>query len=120
MFETAAYGEDASQIVVDHANRTAAFRSGTGTPPYVPDIESATRVGTGTVTIELAVTPQTFNAMAFADTIGFDIGLVGGNGDVMTTELVWFQACTVPACGCSTDNAPYCDSRQFGKATFQR
>jgi len=65
------------------------------------------------------VTPATFGRTAFAESIGFDIGLVGGNGDVMTSELVWFQACTRPQCGCTgTDSAPYCDARQFGRASI--
>jgi hypothetical protein len=68
----------------------------------------------------MSVRPPTFGTATFSNTIGFDIGLVGGNGDVMTSELVWFQACTRPECGCANGNesAPFCDARQFGKATI--
>jgi Carbohydrate family 9 binding domain-like len=110
------YDADAAQIVVDHANRTAAFRSGTGVVT-VPDVQSAARVGDTTFVIEMSIRPSTLGRTAFAPEIGFDIGLVGGNGDVMVSELVWFQACTRPTCGCAgTDSAPYCDARQFGRA----
>jgi hypothetical protein len=112
------YDADAAQIVVDHANRTAAFRSGTGVVT-VPDVQSAARVGDSTFVIEMSIRPSTLGRTAFAPEIGFDIGLVGGNGDIMVSELVWFQACTRPTCGCaSTDSAPYCDARQFGRATL--
>lgn len=115
---TSVYDTDATQIVVDHANRTAGFRSGTGVVP-VPGMVSATARGATTFTIEMSVTPATFGRTAFADAIGFDIGLVGGNGDEMTSELVWFQACTRPACGCAgDDSAPFCDARQFGRAAI--
>lgn len=112
------YDADAAQIVVDHANRNAAFRAGTGVVT-VPDVASAARVGDTTFVIEMSIRPSTLGRTAFAPEIGFDIGLVGGNGDVMVSELVWFQACTRPTCGCaSTDSAPYCDARQFGRATL--
>ncbi|MBX3159338.1 MAG: hypothetical protein KF773_25435 [Deltaproteobacteria bacterium] len=115
---TARYDPDAAQIVVDHANRSQAFASGTGLIP-LSDFASAAVVNGSTFTIELSVTPATFNVPAFAPTIGFDIGLVGGNGVTMSSELVWFQRCTRPACGCTgTDSAPYCDARQFGSLTF--
>lgn len=112
------YDTDAAQIVVDHANRTAAFRSGTGVVP-APDLDTATQVGDTTFVIELSLHPSTLGRTAFAPEIGFDIGLVGGNGDVMVSELVWFQACTRPTCGCAnTESAPFCDARQFGRATL--
>ena len=45
----------------------------------------------------------------------------GGDGEVMTSELVWFQACAPPDCECvNGQSAPFCDSRQFGTATFAR
>src|SRR5262249_18960447 len=93
--------------------RKQAFHS--GSVVAVPDVVSAAMTGTSTFTIEMAVTPATFGLAAFGDPIGFDIGLVGGDGSVMTSELVWFQACTPPACGCAGgDAAPYCDAREFG------
>lgn len=117
--DTARYDADAAQIVVDHANRTAAFQSGTGIVD-VP-IDSASVVGPSTFAIELSVGPESLGSTAFADTIGFDIGLVGGDGEVMTSELVWFQACAAPDCECANgQSAPFCDSRQFGTATFAR
>lgn len=114
----ASYDADAAQIVVDHANREQAFRN--GQPVVVPQVASAAATGSTTFTIELAVEPATFGLTAFPGTIGFDIGLVGGNGTNMTSELVWFQRCTRPACGCpsGTDAAPYCDAREFGTITF--
>jgi len=117
-FDNAPYDTDAAQIVVDHANRTAAFRSGMGLVS-VP-IDSATQTSASTFTIEMAISPSSLGRTTFTDTIGFDIGLVGGDGEVMTSELVWFQACTEPECGClgGQDSAPFCDSRQFGTAMF--
>ena len=115
--DTARYDPDAAQIVVDHANRTAAFRSGTGVVD-VP-VDSASKVGASTFAIEMSVGPESLASASFADTIGFDIGLVGGDGEVMTSELVWFQACAAPDCECANgQSAPFCDSRQFGTATF--
>jgi hypothetical protein len=117
-FATARYDADAAQIVIDHANRNGGFAAGTGVID-IDDLASAAAVGPATFTIELSVSPATFNSEAFAPTIGFDIGLVGGNGITMSSELVWFQRCAEPACGCSNgDSAPYCDARQFGTATF--
>ena len=110
----AAYDADAAQIVVDHANREQAFRNATAV--VVPEVASAATSDATTFTIELSVAPATFGLPAFGPTVGFDIGLVGGNGTNMTSELVWFQRCTTPACGCpdGTDAAPYCDAREFG------
>lgn len=117
MFANQAYDADAAQIVVDHANRMAAFHG--GSTITVPDVASAAMTGATTFTIEMSVAPSTFGVAAFGSQIGFDIGLVGGDGSVMTSELVWFQACAPPACGCDNgDAAPYCDAREFGTAAF--
>jgi hypothetical protein len=116
-FPSRTYGTDAAQIVVDHANRMQAFRGGAITPASV---EHAATVDGSTFVIEMAVTPTTFGLTAFGSSVGFDIGLVGGDGMLMTSELVWFQACKPPACVCTNGlSAPYCDARQFGTATFQ-
>jgi cellulose/xylan binding protein with CBM9 domain len=113
VFTSARYDADAAQIVVDHANREQAFRS--GQTVMVPSVASAAMTGASTFVIEMSVTPATFGVAAFGASIGFDIGLVGGDGSVMTSELVWFQACAPPACGCpSGDAAPYCDARELG------
>lgn len=120
-FLTNAYGDDAAQIVIDHANRTASFQADNGGIIEIPEQLNAARVGASTFTIEMSITPASLGLDAFASTIGFDIGLVGGDGEVMTSELVWFQACGDPECVCSaghSDSAPYCDSRQFGTARF--
>lgn len=112
------YDSDAAQIVVDHANRMQAFHTPGGVFS-VPDVASASRVTATTFTIEMSVKPSTFGATAFGSSIGFDIGLVGGDGATMTSELVWFQACAPPTCGCTNgDAAPYCDPREFGRATI--
>lgn len=115
----AAYDEDAAQIVVDHANRTQGFH--TGGLLVIDDLETAATVGETTFTIEMSVDANSFGLKAFGDHIGFDIGLVGGNGGEMTSELVWFQACAAPECGCSSgsDSAPYCDAREMGVASFE-
>jgi len=119
VFTTAKYDADAAQIVVDHANQEQAFHSGSLLDSV--GVTSGATVGDTTFTIEMAVEPATFGATSFADTIGFDIGLVGGDGAEMTSELVWFQACAPPACGCTNgDAAPFCDAREFGTATFMR
>jgi hypothetical protein len=118
VFTTAAYDADAAQIIVDHANRVGEFHN-PGPTITVPDFASAAMTGPSTFTIEMSVTPASFGLAEFGSTIGFDIGLVGGDGSVMTSELVWFQACKPPACGCTSgDAAPYCDTREFGTATF--
>jgi Carbohydrate family 9 binding domain-like len=116
-FATANYDPDAAQIVVDHANREQAFH--TGGLLATPDVRSAAATGPTTFTIEMAVDANSFGLAAFGSRIGFDIGLVGGDGSVMTSELVWFQACAPPACACNNgDAAPYCDAREMGTATF--
>lgn len=111
---TAAYPADAAQIVVDHAGREQAFRS--GSTVVVTDLATGvTSAGSATFSIEMAVEPGTFGLAAFGATIGFDIGIVGGNGSALTSELLWFQRCTMPACECSDGSAaPYCDAREFG------
>ena len=94
--------------------------------PPEPEVPSAqedqqVRPGASTFTIEMSVGPESLGSTSFAETIGFDIGLVGGDGEVMTSELVWFQACEAPACECANgQSAPFCDTRQFGTATFSR
>jgi len=116
-FTTASYDANAAQVVVDHANREQGFHS--GKLVALPDLVTAAATGPTTFTIEMALAASSFGLAAFGKQIGFDIGLVGGDGSVMTSELVWFQACTPPACGCSNgDAAPYCDAREFGTATF--
>jgi hypothetical protein len=110
---TASYDDDAAQIVVDHANREQAFHSGSlGTNP---DVASAASTTGTTFTIEMTVEPATFGLARFGSTIGFDIGLVAGDGSAMSSELVWFQRCAEPQCGCSNEPAaPFCDAREFG------
>lgn len=112
-FATASYDADAAQIVVDHANREQAFH--TGGLLTLPDVASAAVTGTSTFSIEMSVAPATFGLTAFPGAIGFDIGFVGGNGTTMTSELVWYQRCAAPTCGCANgDAAPYCDARELG------
>jgi hypothetical protein len=119
VFTTGHYDADAAQIVIDHANREGAFHYPDGVIT-VPELASVAATGTSTFTIEMSLTPASFGLAAFGDAIGFDIGLVGGDGSVMTSELVWFQACAAPACGCDNGEpaAPFCDAREFGTATF--
>lgn len=117
VFTQASYDADAAQIVVDHANREQAFRS--GQTVALPKVVSFARADQNTFTIELAVEPATFGRAAFSSSIGFDIGFVGGDGATMSSELVWFQRCAAPACGCMNgDSAPYCDAREFGTLGF--
>lgn len=113
-FLSAAYDSDAAQILIDHANQQQAFKS--ATPVQLPDITSAARTNQATYTVELAVSPGTFGLTSFGSTIGFDIGFEGGNGTKQTSEVYWYQGCTLPTCGCSnsTTAAPYCDAREFG------
>jgi hypothetical protein len=105
------------QIVVDHADRAQGFYNG-GTA-VAADIATAATTTGSTFTIELSVEPETFGVTSFAETIGFDIGLVGGDGSAMTSEVVWFQRCAAPQCGCSNgDSAPYCDARELGSVVL--
>jgi len=57
------------------------------------------------------------SAAAFASTIGFDIGFESGDGATQTSELIWFEGCGPPTCGCANGvSAPFCDAREFGTA----
>lgn len=112
------YGADALQIVVDHAGRMQGFRH-----PQMVDVvnaEKAARLaGDGKAyTVELAVAPATFGAASFGPNVGFDIAWNDGTGTNQLSELVWFKKCGASSsCGCENgDDAPYCDSRQFGVA----
>ena len=112
VFTAANYDADALQIVVDHANRSQGFHSGQVTPA---NLVTATHTTGTTFSIEIALQPSTLSAAAFASTIGFDIGFESGDGPMQTSELVWFEKCGPPTCGCSAgESAPYCDARQFG------
>lgn len=112
VFANASYDPDAMQIVVDHANRRQGFRSGQLSPA---NLVTAVRTMGSKFEIEIAVTPATLSTAAFASRIGFDIGFESGNGMAQTSELVWFERCGPPTCGCTNgESAPYCDARQFG------
>jgi hypothetical protein len=114
---TATYDDNAAQIVVDHANREAAFR--TGQVVSLPDVVSAAMTGSATFTIEMSITPASLGLTGFGSDLGFDIGLVGGDGTIMTSELVWYQACAPPTCGCAGSGAaPFCDAREFGSVVL--
>ena len=114
---TATYDTASAQIVVDHANQEQAFRS--GDTLALPAVVTAAVTTGSQFAIELEVEPSSFGVGAFASSIGFDIGIVGGDGSVMTSELVWFQRCTLPACGCTNGSAaPFCDAREFGTAVI--
>jgi len=116
VFATQKYDADAMQIVVDHANRTQGFRGGS---IALVSFATATHATSSTFVIEMAVQPSTLSAPAFASTIGFDIGFESGDGVVQTSELVWFEHCGPPSCGCTTGmSAPFCDARQFGTLTL--
>lgn len=113
VFTLPSYDADAAQIVVDHANREQAFRSGQAVAP--PEVASFARTDRNTFTIELSVAPSTFGRAAFSRSMGFDIGLLGGDGATTSSEVIWFQRCAAPTCGCTNrDSAPYCDAREFG------
>lgn len=117
-YDAQAYGADAVQLVVDHANRQQAFRNPSTT--MASGYTSAATTAGNMFTIELAVTPATFGLASFGTSIGFDIGIEAGDGTKQTSEVYWYQACTLPACGCSngTTAAPYCDPREFGRANL--
>jgi len=114
-FSTAMYDADAAQIVIDHANQVQAFRS---TATFaLTNFASAARTNGSTYTIELAVQPKTFGENKFGTSIGFDIGFEGGDGNQQTSEVLWFESCGPPACGCTNNmSAPFCDEREFGLA----
>ena len=116
MFATQAYDADGLQIVVDHANRAQAFH---GSAIATANLTTATRTTGATFTIEMAVSPTTLAVPAFASTIGFDIGFESGDGAVQTSELVWFEKCGPPMCGCAGGtSAPFCDARELGTLTL--
>jgi hypothetical protein len=112
VFTTAKYDQDGMQIVVDHAGRSQGFRGGLVTPA---DFATATRTTGSTFTIEIALQASTLSATAFAPTIGFDIGFESGDGVTQSSELVWFESCGPPTCGCTSGmSAPFCDARELG------
>jgi hypothetical protein len=116
VFSTATYDPDALQLVVDHAGRSQGFHT---TQPTLANLSTATRTVGNTFTIEIALQPATLSATTFASTIGFDIGFESGDGTTQTSELIWFERCGPPTCGCADgDSAPFCDARQFGTATL--
>lgn len=114
-FTSMLYDADAFQIVVDHANRVQAFRD--GGVRTATGLTSAVKT-TGTMfSIEVAIPPATFGRTSFASSIGFDLGLEGGDGTDQYSETWWYRACGPPACGCANGMAaPYCDARGFGRA----
>jgi hypothetical protein len=116
VFTTATYDPDAIQILVDHAGRSQGFRDTEAVPA---NLSTATRTIGNTFTIEMAVQPSALSATAFASTIGFDIGFESGDGTTQTSELIWFESCGPPTCGCAGgESAPYCDARELGTATL--
>lgn len=118
-FLTMQYDTDAAQIVIDHANRVQAFRR--GATITVPGLTTAARTTGNRFAIEIAVQAQAFGRTALADVIGFDIGFEGGDGLKQYSEAYWFQSCGPPTCGCTNGMAaPYCDAREFGRATLAR
>lgn len=116
----AGYGGDTKQIVVDHQNLARGYRdtvqSATPALQHAAVVEGDAR----TFTVEMGILPSTIDATGFAATIGFTVGINGGDGVNQEGELVWFQKCnTQTGCQCqSGDSAPYCDSRQFGALTL--
>lgn len=114
------YGADTMQIVVDHDGRIQGFHE--SAQVAAPGAAAAARADADgrTYTIEVAVAPSTFGAAAFATIVGFDIAINEGDGQNQLSQIVWFQKCTAATgCQCANGNdAPYCDSRQFGSATL--
>lgn len=114
------YGADALQLVVDHGGRLQAFRA--GSPVASPGASSFARLAPDgvTSTVELAIAPSTLGVAAFATIFGFDVAFDNGDGSTQLSQVVWFQKCTAASgCACADGNdAPYCDSRQFGTATL--
>jgi hypothetical protein len=113
-----AYGSETLQLVVDHTGKHQAFRASMAVES--PSAKSAARSDGANITIELELTPQTFGQAAFAKTVGFDVALNNGDGDKQLTQIVWFQECRKPECGCLDGNdSPYCDGRQFGSVMLE-
>lgn len=113
---TPGYDGDAAQIVVDHASRRHAYRQASAIGE--PSISASVTTTGATYTVEIMVTPSTYGASAFAETIGFDVGLNGGTGAEFENEILWHQRCsTATGCQCpNLDDAPYCNAQQFGDA----
>ncbi len=114
------YGTDAREIVIDHANRLQGFR--TGGASDIGAVNHAVVESDGRYTVELELQPATFGLAEFSSTVGFDFGVSDGDGIGLMTELVWTQQCeSTTACSCwwIDDDAPYCDSRQFGRVAFK-
>lgn len=112
------YGTDAREIVIDHGGRIAGFRA--GAPIDIGTVPNAVIGSAEGYTVELQLDAATFGLSAFASTLGFDFGISDGDGTSLTTELVWTQQCmSTVQCTCfNGDDAPYCDSRQFGRVAF--
>ncbi len=118
VFTSQAYDSDAMQLVIDHANRVQGFRDGMNVT--ATSVTSAAITSGNHYTIEASVAPSTFGLTAFGASIGFDLGIENGDGASQLSEVLWYQACELPLCGCmsGTESAPYCDAREFGTATL--
>lgn len=115
----ATYDVHAAQIVIDHANQLQAFRD--GTEVTLPNLVTAAKTSQSTYTIEMSIDPSSLSLFGFGSTLGFDIGLEGGDGTTQTSEVLWVQTCGPPDCVCSMSSAeaaPYCDAREFGVAAL--
>jgi len=112
------YGPDATQIVIDHAGRVQGFRVTTQVATPNMNARTSALADGRSYTVEVRIDPATFGAAAFGATIGFDIAWNDGVGDSQVSEISWFKKCGASTgCGCSNgDDAPYCNSRQFGSA----
>ncbi len=110
------YDADASQIIVDHAGRRHAYRQVASIGE--PSISASVMTNGATYTVEIMVTPSTYGVTAFAETIGFDVGIDGGTGPAQENEILWHQRCNMDTgCQCPNgDDAPYCNAQQFGDA----
>lgn len=116
-FASMQYDPDAVQIVIDHANRVQAYRN--GALVTIPGVVTAVKTVGTRFAIEVAIQASAFGRTAMASSMGFDIGFEGGDGVDQYSEVYWYQACGLPACGCSLTNAaPYCDAREFGRASL--
>jgi cellulose/xylan binding protein with CBM9 domain len=114
------YGTDAREIVIDHAGRVAGFRA--GAPIDIGTVQHAAAQNGPSFTIEVQLDPASFDSAVFAPTLGFDFGISDGDGSAQTSELVWTKQCfSTVQCMCfNGDDAPYCDSRQFGRVAFSQ
>lgn len=126
-FPTGDYSGLDHQYVVDHVNLAVDYQylSTPARTPSPPGFLSATQTTDTGFAIEarIGATAVGRNTFAAGDSLGFDFGLVAGDGTTQRFVLLWADAdessCLCVRCCClSATPLPACDTLRFGKLTL--